>query len=402
MTPAEQMTPAEHMRRLRPPTPRTVLIVVAIAVILVLLYLARDGLMPFAIGIVLVYVLSPVVRWLAVHGWRPGGKRGWSPVLSSCLSMLILVVSVVGLTYLILQPLIEQVVIYLKALPGFIANAQATLDSLHLPNAIDELATKILVAIQSIQAGFQFSSLVPAAQSVFGAAAVLVSLAVVPFFTFYVLMDAGRLEQGVGSAIPEVWRADVFATTRIFNDRVGGYVRGIAVESIVMASMVFVGILLLGVIISPVFFQYAIFLALVAGIMEVLPIIGIFIAVIPALLIAFSIGTEAVIGVAILYGVLSQVEGSIVTPKVQNAAVNLHPALVMMVLILGFAVAGLVGALISIPFIVAGRDIISYLYLRLGDDPPDAETAAAQFIKPRTPIRFRAPKPTPDPAEIQT
>ena len=121
--------------------------------------------------------------------------------------------------------------------------------------------------------------------------------------------------------------------------------RGIAVESIVMASMVFVGILLLGVIVSPVFFQYAIFLALVAGIMEVLPIIGIFIAVIPALLIAFSIGPQAVIGVAILYGILSQVEGSIVTPKVQNAAVNLHPALVMMVLILGFAVAGLVGAL---------------------------------------------------------
>jgi predicted PurR-regulated permease PerM len=126
--------------------------------------------MPFAIGIVLVYVLSPVVRWLAVHGWRPGGKRGWSPILSSCLSMLILVVAVVGLTFLILQPLIEQVVIYLKALPGFVANAQATLDSLHLPNAVDELATKVLVAIQSIQAGFQFSSLVPAAESVFGAA----------------------------------------------------------------------------------------------------------------------------------------------------------------------------------------------------------------------------------------
>ena len=154
--------------------------------------------------------------------------------------------------------------------------------------------------------------------------------------------------------------------------------------------MVFVGILLLGVLISPIFFEYALFLAIVAGIMEVLPIIGIFIAVIPALLIALSIGTEAVIGVAILYGILSQVEGSIVTPKVQNAAVDLHPALVMMVLILGFAVAGLVGALIAIPVIVAGRDIISYLYLRLGDEPPDPETAAAQFIKPRPPLRRRA------------
>jgi len=387
------ITPAEHMRRLRPPTPRTVLIIVAIAAILVLLYLARSGLMPFILGIVLVYILSPVVRWLAVHGWRPGGKRGWSPILSSCLSMIILVVGVVGLTILILQPLIEQVVTYLKALPGFIDSAQATIASLNLPAAVQDLATKVLVAIQSVQAGFQFTSLVPAAQTVFEAAAFLVSLAVVPFFTFYVLKDAGKLEQGVGSAIPEMWRADVFAASRIFNDRVGGYVRGISIESIVMASMVFVCIMGLGVLISPVFFQYAIFLALVAGIMEVLPIIGIFIAVIPALLIALSIGTEAVIGVIIVYGVLSQVEGSIVTPKVQNAAVDLHPALVMMVLILGFAVAGLIGALISIPFIVAGRDILSYLYLRLGDEPPDPETAAAEFIKPHVSLRRRKPPP---------
>ena len=341
----------------------------------------------------LVYVLSPVVRWLAVHGWRPGGKRGWSPILSSCLSMIVLVFGVLGLTFLILQPLIEQVATYLKALPAFIDNAQATIESLNLPAALQDLATKLLVAIQSIQAGFQFTSLVPAAQTVFEAAAFLVSLAVVPFFTFYVLKDAGKLEQGVGGAIPEMWRADVFAASRIFNDRVGGYVRGISIESIVMASMVFVCILGLGVLVSPVFFQYAIFLALVAGIMEVLPIIGIFIAIIPALLVALSIGTEAVIGVLIVYGVLSQVEGSIVTPKVQNAAVDLHPALVMMVLILGFAVAGLIGALISIPFIVAGRDILSYLYLRLGDDPPDPETAAAEFIKPHVSLRRRKAPP---------
>jgi predicted PurR-regulated permease PerM len=396
------ITPAEHMRRLKPPTPRTVLMMVAIAAILVLLYLARDGLLPFAIGIVLVYVLSPVVRWLAVHGWRPGGKRGWSPVLSSCLSMIILVVAVVGLTIAILQPLIEQVVAYLKALPGFVANAQATLEGLNLPQAIEDLATKVLIIIQSIQAGFRLNSLVPAAQTVFGAAAILVSLAVVPFFTFYVLKDAGKLEHGVGGAIPAPWRADVFSTARIFNDRVGGYVRGIAIESIAMFLMVFVCIIGLGVLISPVFFQYALFLAIVAGIMEVLPFIGIFIAVIPALFVAISIGPQAVVGVVIVYGVLSQVQGSIVTPKVQNSAVDLHPALVMMVLILGFAVAGLVGALIAIPVIVAGRDIISYLYLRLGDEPPDPETAAAQFIKPRTPIRFRAPKPSVDPAESQT
>jgi predicted PurR-regulated permease PerM len=126
------LTPQEHIRRLRPPTPRTILLIVAALVVLLLLYLARDGLLPFVIGIVLVYLLSPAVRWLAVHGWRRHGKRGWSPVVSSLLAMVILVVGVVGLTIAILEPLIEQVGAYLRALPGFVDSAEAMVDGLVL------------------------------------------------------------------------------------------------------------------------------------------------------------------------------------------------------------------------------------------------------------------------------
>jgi predicted PurR-regulated permease PerM len=135
--------------------------------------------------------------------------------------------------------------------------------------------------------------------------------------------------------------------------------------------------------------------------MEVLPMIGIFIALIPALLVAASIGPQAVVAVLIVYLILSQVEGSIVTPRVQSSAVELHPALVMMVIILGFAIGGIVVALLSIPFIAVGRDIVSYLYLRLGDVPPSPEEAITGFIKPREPIRLRR-STAPEPADSQT
>jgi predicted PurR-regulated permease PerM len=214
-------------------------------------------------------------------------------------------------------------------------------------------------------------------------------------------MDAGKLENGVGGVIPDPWRPDVFNSARIFNDRVGSYARGIFMESVIMGLMVFASMLLLGVLVSPVFFEYAIFLAIIAAIMEVLPMIGIFIALVPALLVAASIGPQAVVAVLIVYLILSQVEGSVVTPKVQSSAVELHPALVMMVILLGFHIGGIVVALISIPFIAAGRDIVSYLYQRLADVPPSPDEAIASFIQPRQPIRLRRAK-APEPAESQT
>ena len=73
----------------------------------------------------------------------------------------------------------------------------------------------------------------------------------------------------------------------------------------------------------------------------------------------------------------------------------------MMVIILGFAIGGIVVALLSIPFIAVGRDIVSYLYLRLGDVPPTPDEAIAGFIQPREPIRLRRSK-TPEPAESQS
>ena len=72
----------------------------------------------------------------------------------------------------------------------------------------------------------------------------------------------------------------------------------------------------------------------------------------------------------ILYLVVQQVEGAVLVPKIQGSAVELHPSLVIFALIVGGAIAGLLGAVLAIPITAAGRDVYRYIFRRLSDTPP--------------------------------
>ena len=72
----------------------------------------------------------------------------------------------------------------------------------------------------------------------------------------------------------------------------------------------------------------------------------------------------------VLYLVVQQVEGAVLVPKIQGSAVELHPALIIFVLIVGGSIAGLLGAILAIPITAAARDVYRYLFRRLSDPPP--------------------------------
>ena len=70
----------------------------------------------------------------------------------------------------------------------------------------------------------------------------------------------------------------------------------------------------------------------------------------------------------ILYIAVQQLENAVLVPKIQGDAVQLHPSVVIFVLILGGAIAGLLGAILAIPITAAARDVYRYLFRRLSDD----------------------------------
>ena len=128
-------------------------------------------------------------------------------------------------------------------------------------------------------------------------------------------------------AIPATWRFDVWAVHPDRRARVRPVgsrpARSWACPS---AVLTFVGLLIASELIDPIFGRYAILLSVIAGVLELVPIIGPIIAAIPAVLLAATAGPGVMVAALVLYTLIQQIENNFLVPKIQGDAVELHPA----------------------------------------------------------------------------
>ena len=148
---------------------------------------------------------------------------------------------------------------------------------------------------------------------------------------------------------PTTWRFDIWAVVRIVERVFGQWVRGQLILGLAAGVATFIGLGELGVVVNPVFGRYAVLLSVIAGILELVPIIGPIISAVPAVLLAATAGIESVIAAFMLYMIIQQVENNFLVPKIQGDAVELHPAPVIVAIIIGGALAGLIGAILALP-----------------------------------------------------
>jgi hypothetical protein len=131
-----------------------------------------------------------------------------------------------------------------------------------------------------------------------------------------------------------------------------------------------IGLTLLTIIGFGEFGQFTLVLALIAGVLEWFPIIGPIIAAVPAILIGLSIGFPAAVAAALLYIAIQQLENNLLVPKVLGDAIELHPAVMILSLVVGGALFGIGGAILAAPTVAAGRDLYRYGFHRFGGQPP--------------------------------
>jgi len=139
-----------------------------------------------------------------------------------------------------------------------------------------------------------------------------------------------------------------------------------------VAIFTFVGLIVASQLIDPIFGRYAVLLSVIAGVLELIPIIGPIISAVPAVLLAATVGPGVVIAALVLYTLVQQIENNFLVPKIQGDAVELHPSLVMFAIIVGGSLAGLLGAILALPMTAAFRDVVRYLFRRLSPDEPAA------------------------------
>jgi predicted PurR-regulated permease PerM len=334
-----------------------------------LLWSARGALPAFFIGLALAFVLDPGVTRLQ----RLGVPR-WLGVLA----MYALVVALVWLVVAFAVPPIarqtSEFIDHLPQLGATLTDAQRAIvewyRGLPLPAGLRETIDQSIAGSEAALGDLFRGLLAPTLTAVLRTATFALGLIVVPVWLFFVLKDRERFPAAVAGALPPSWRADAENLLALLAGVGGRWVRG----QLLLGGSVFlataIGLTILTFIGFREFGQFALVLALIAGILEWFPIIGPILSAIPAILIGLTISPAAALAAVALYTVIQQLENNILVPKVMGDAVDLHPAVMILSLVAGAALFGIGGAILAAPTVAAGRDLYRYGFHRLSGQPP--------------------------------
>lgn len=356
---------------------RLALFVLAVGVLLAwLLWTARGVLPAFFIAIALAFVLDPVVTIL-----QHRGVPRWGGVLAAYALVAGLVWAFIALA---IPPLAEQSREFVDHLPELGASITRLQHdfvdwyrSLPLPAELREMLDESIKSANQAFLDALRQVLGPTVSAVLRTAAFILGLIIIPVWLFFVLKDREGLPRALRAALPETWHADAANVLHLLSLTGGRWVRGQLLLGAAVFTATVIGLTILTLVGFSEFGRFALVLAVIAGVLEWFPIIGPIVAAIPAILIGITISPAAALAAVILYTAIQQLENNLLVPKVLGDAVQLHPAVLIVALVVGGSLFGIGGAILAAPTVAIGRDLYRYLFHRLAERPPELALAAA-------------------------
>jgi predicted PurR-regulated permease PerM len=356
---------------------RVGLFVLAVGVLLAwLLWQARGALPAFFIAVALAFILDPIVTSLQ----RRSVPR-WAGVLIAYVAVVALVWLLVAFAIPPLAQQSRELIDHLPELGAAITNVQQDVlewyRSLPLPADLREMLDESISNAEAAFADALRAILGPAVSTLLRTAGFILGLIVIPVWLFFVLKDREGLPRNVRRALPMTWHADANNALSLLALTGGRWVRGQLLLGAAVFLATVIGLTALTFAGFEEFGRFTLVLALIAGVLEWFPIIGPIIAAIPAILIGLTISPAAAIAAAVLYTAIQQLENNLLVPKVLGDAVKLHPAVMILALVVGGGLFGIGGAILAAPTVAVARDLYQYTFERLHDRPPQIAYSVA-------------------------
>ncbi|MGH9156076.1 MAG: AI-2E family transporter [Acidimicrobiales bacterium] len=205
---------------------------------------------------------------------------------------------------------------------------------------------------------------------------ILLILVLAPFIAFYLLVDLPRVRQVMDSLIPDGARDEVLHVCRRLNRAIGGFFRGQLAVAAIVGILCSVGLLAIGL-------RFWFLVGMIAGLFNVVPLVGPWIGGIPGLMIALTTGsTLQALGVVIVMAGVQQIDNHFITPQVMQRAVQLHPAAVILALLAGGSLGGFPGLLVAVPVAAVLKIICGHLWRVHVLGQPFGQVAAAEDVIP--------------------
>jgi predicted PurR-regulated permease PerM len=242
---------------------------------------------------------------------------------------------------LIIPPLITQVNELTSNFPEIYQKFVSEFSALQNLSANSSMQNSINTALQSLQlsVGKAGSGVFNAVSSFFGG---LIAFIAILIMTFYIVSEESGMKRFFRSVAPLQYQPYLHQLLAKVQVKMGGWLRGQLLLLLIVAIMDFIGLSIIGV-------KYALVLALFAGLLEFIPMIGSTIAAIPAVFVAFTMSPTKGMLTVLLFIVVQQIENNFIVPKVMKTTTGLHSIVTIIVMLIGAKVAGLLGIILAVP-----------------------------------------------------
>jgi len=296
---------------------------------LVVAYLLRNILVMLFFAVIIAAAVDSPIDWLVRHKI----KRAIAVAI-----IFILLISILGfIVYLIVPPLAKELINIAGNLPDYLAGAQSKLQ--WLGGSFSQTNLQDLILNLGKQLNASAANIFAATINVFGG---IISAFLVLVIAIYLAVQ----EQGVKKFVLSIVspKNEVYAASLVdrIMSKLGAWMRGQLVLMAIIGVMVYIGLTLLKI-------KFALTLALLTGLLEIIPVLGPIISAVPGILFALLQSFGLAVLVAVFYYFVQELEKYLIVPLVMKKSVDLNPITVIVAVLIGAELYGIIGAVISIP-----------------------------------------------------
>jgi len=310
---------------------KTIIFTVGFLALLWFLYFIRDILSLFFASLLLMAILNPSVSKMTK-------KRIPRPL--GVLIVYLVIIGVFGVAVGGVVPaLVEQTTNFVTGLPGYLTNIGVS------SMVSQEIAKQLLSQLGNV----------PSQVVKFGASVIsnIINIVSVLIFAFYLLLAREKLGEQLANILPGDKSKKAIYILDSLEIKLGGWVRGELSLMLLVGVLMFIGLTILGI-------PFALPLAILAGVMELIPTLGPIVSAIPVAIIGFGISPLMGAASIALSLLVQQLENYLFVPKVMEKSVGVSPIFTLFALAIGFKIAGIAGALFSVPVFIALKVVAEY------------------------------------------
>lgn len=301
---------------------------------------------PFVVAMIISYVLNPVVCMLAARKM----PRGIAVLLIYAVFLTCLAVILINLIPMLIEQM-EELNEHLPEMTMHAQNIMNNLDNRGVPVGIKEGVDQWLLQWEDRLAK-GISNFMDHIGSTIN---IVLNIFIIPFLIFYILKDFDVFERAVVSLLPRTRRKASVRLLKEIDEALGNYVRGQFLVCLIVGILAYIGYMIVGM-------PYALLMASIVAVFNIVPYLGPFLGAAPAVVMASTISWKMVLMVIIVNWLCQLLESNIVSPQVVGKKLHLHPMLIIFALLVGGEIAGVVGLILAVPLFVVLKVIIQHFF----------------------------------------